>query len=233
MITSFCFLNLPILQHYKARYLILGNEYDLNFKFRNKEGNYCYASYDQSFEGTKRLNKIMKKVSKKIEVTSVISPLYDLAIMKVLHKRYPKWGRYQSSCPCLDASDEKRWCYSCSDCAGFYVYMWAIGENPWKIGMKRNMLDRKYLKYHTLFNPKGKGRYDKAGGDEQDKFAFYLAWKNGAKGYVIDLFKKKYLDEVKGKENRLYKKYFKINSTELIPSKIRKKVIDIYKEELA
>jgi hypothetical protein len=68
---------------------------------------------------------------------------------------------------------------------------------------------------------------------EQIKFAYYLAYRNGARGYIMDKFKRKFLKDVAADEDRLYKEYFSIHSTELIPKKLRKRVVSIYKEELA
>ena len=234
LVIGFGFIALPFLSKYKAKYLVYGNEHDLNASFVNKDGVRCYPSYDQSYEGTRRINRIISKAtSGKSAATSVISPLYDLAIMKILHYRYPKLGKYQLSCPGLDAVRQKRWCYSCSDDVRFAVYMLAIGKKPKDIGIMKDLMAKKYIKYHTIFNKKEKGRYEKAEGDEQLKFAYYLACKNGAKGYAIELFKRKFYDEIRKKEKILRKKYFSVHDTSLIPPKIRKRLISIYKEELA
>ncbi len=233
MVMSFCFISLPFAKSLNARYIVLGNELDLNDKLVNKDGIRCYPSFDQSIEGTKRMSRIISKATrKKVCVTSVISPLYDLAIMRILHKRYHGIGKYQSSCPGLDASKEKRWCCKCADCVRFFVYMHAVGVNPKSLGISKNFFDRKFKRYHTIFNQKEKGRYEKASGDEQMKFAYYLAYKNGAKGYLMDLFRKKFFDEIREKEDKLHKKYFSVHSAKLIPRKIRKAVVSIYKEEL-
>ncbi|MBW2981645.1 hypothetical protein KY343_02075 [Candidatus Woesearchaeota archaeon] len=233
LIFNFCLLSLPINYFYNAKYIILGNEEGLNSKFRNKDGIWCYPSYDQSFEGTKRLNKIFNKVSNgKVQVTSVVSCIPDLVMMKALHGRYKEFGKYQSSCSCLDASKEKRWCCNCNDDVRFFVYMKAIGRDPRQIGINKNLFDKKYIKHHVIFNPSSKERYDKViGNDEELKFAYYLAYKNASRGYAIDLFKRKFLSEVKTKEDKLYKKYFRIANTSLIPREIRKDVVSIYKEE--
>jgi hypothetical protein len=233
LVMSFGFIVIPFLKRYKAKYLVYGNEHDLNSSFVNKDGVRSYSSYDQSFEGTKRIGRLISMATLgKSTATSIISPLYDLAIMKVLHYRYPNLGKCQSSCPGLDAVRQKRWCYKCADDVRFAIYMLAIGKSPKDIGIRKNMMAKKYIKYHTIFNKKEKGRYEKAEGDEQLKFAYYLALKNGAKGYAIDLFKKKFLKEIKPKEGRLYKKYFSIHDASLIPKKIRKMVVSVYKEEL-
>jgi 7-cyano-7-deazaguanine synthase in queuosine biosynthesis len=234
MLVNFCMLSLPVNFFYNAKYLVLGNEHGLNSKFKNKDGIWCYPSYDQSFEGTKRLNKIFKKLScSKIQVTSVVSCTPDLVMMKILHGRYKEFGKYQSSCACLDASRQKRWCCKCNDDIRFYVYMLAVGKDPKTVGINKNLLNKKFIKYHVIFNPKAKERYDKVQDNDQElKFAYYLAYKNGAKGRAIDLFKQEYLKEVRKNEDKLYKKYFRIYNTSLIPKEIRKDVISIYKEEL-
>jgi len=233
MIISFCFLSLPVAKHFNSSLVVLGNEFDLNDTLISKDGIKCYPSFDQTIEGTKRLSRIIKKATQnKVGVTSVISPLYDLAIMKILHERYPSFGKFQSSCPGLDGSKEKRWCQKCSDCVRFAVYMLANNLNPKTIGIKKDLFDKKLKKHHAIFGKSKKGRYEKASGDEQLKFAYYLAYKNGARGDLMELFKEKFYDEIKQNEKKLYKKYFSINNSSAIPDKIRKKVISIYQEEL-
>ena len=112
--------------------------------------------------------------------------------------------------------------------------MKAIGKDPKAIGINKNMFDRKYFKHHVIFNPSAKERYDKVkDNDAELKFAYYLAYKNGAKGYMINLFKKEFLKEIKADEDMLYKRYFKIANASLIPKKIKKKVLSIYKEEIS
>ena len=67
--------------------------------------------------------------------------------------------------------------------------------------------------------------------DEQ-LFAFYLAYKNKNKGYLIDKFKKKFLKEALAREDELYNKFFKVHRAASIPTKIKRDINSIYKEEL-
>lgn len=233
LITSFAFLALPLCSYYKAKYIMMGNEGDLNEAFRNKDGFWTYASYDQTIKGTKNLNRLIGKAArKKVLVGSVIEPLSDIAIMKVLHNRYGELGKFQISCSCLDAVDEPRWCYGCTSCAFLFTVLKGIDINPGKLGFRKNMFDKKFLKYHLLFSDKEADRYDKGKiAKEQDMFAFYLAYKNGAKGYLMNLFKKKFLKEAKSQEDKLYKKYFKIGKFVNFP-KQKEEILSIYKEEL-
>ena len=45
---------------------------------------------------------------------------------------------------------------------------------------------------------------------DQQLLAFYLAYRNKAKGYLIDLFKKKYLKQAKQREDELINKFLKV-----------------------
>jgi len=233
LITSFTFLALPFSAYYNAKYIVMGNEADLNDSFLNKDGFKTYASYDQTKKGTKKLSNMIGKASRgKVSVKSVIEPLSDIAIMKILHNRYKELGKYQISCSCLDAVDEKRWCHRCTSCAFFYTVAKGVGIEPKKLGFKRNMFNKEFLKYHLLFSEEKADRYDK-GKDirEEAMFAFYLAYKNNAKGYLIDLFKKKFLKEAVANEDKLYKKFFNISKFVNYP-KQKNEILSIYKEEL-
>jgi hypothetical protein len=42
---------------------------------------------------------------------------------------------------------------------------------------------------------------------EQQLLAFYMAYRNGVKGYLIDKFKKKFLKEAKSREDELYRRF--------------------------
>jgi hypothetical protein len=233
LITSFVFLALPLSAHYKTRYIMMGNEGNLNVPFKNKDGFWTYASYDQTIRGTKNLSKLIGKATgKNISVKSVIEPLTDIAIMKTLHMRYKNLGKHQISCACLNACDEPRWCHRCTSCAFLFTAARAFGANPAELGFSQNMFDKKFLKYHLLFSDKEADRYDKGkDAKEQAIFAFYLAYKNKSRGYLIDLFKKNFLKEAKSKEDKFHKKFFKIGKFVNYP-KQKDEILSIYKEEL-
>ena len=169
---------------------------------------------------------------KKIGVNSLISPIYDLAIMKLLHKRYSALGKFQSSCSCLDAGYENRWCFNCADCFRIFTYLKALGVNPKLIGFKKDMLDKKHIKVNFLYNHKEKDRYEKAGDDNEIIYGLYLAYKNGAKGYSIDWFKKNLLDYAKENEDKFYKKFFGLHNMQAVPRELRTKLKSILKEGL-
>jgi len=236
MITSFPFISLPFSNFFHAKYILQGNEKSLDFSYKNNKNYICYPSYDQTVRGMEKQNKTLSVIGAR--VISFLKPIKDITITRILHKRYKNFAKYQISCVGLDASSRKRWCCACSTCADNFILLKANNINTKKIGMQ-NMLSKKYKRYYVLFaGAEGKeiDRYDK-GKEARDGqlLAFYLAYKNHARGYLIDLFKKRFLKEVLTREDKLRKKFFKIyhsSTLENLPAKIRKKLLGIYKEEL-
>jgi hypothetical protein len=178
-----------------------------------------------------RLVKTM--TSGKTSIMSVIEPLTNIAIIRVLHKRYGEFGKYEVSCDCLDASTEKRWCQNCSKCARLSLFMKANNVSVKNIGFKRNLLEKRYKKLYCLFRGKETDVYEKSeeARDEQ-LLAFYMAYRNDVKGYLIDLFKKTFLEEAKKREDELIKMFFSIYESDSMPEKIKQSVDRIYNEEL-
>jgi hypothetical protein len=171
-----------------------------------------------------------------IFVGSLVEPLHEIAIIKILHHRYPEIGKYQMSCGEVEVEKiENRWCQNCSKCARIYIFLLANGIDPKKVGFKVDMLDLKYKNKFSVFNGKNEKTYgyDKSllGRDEQ-LLAFLLAFERGVKGKLIEIFKKNYLKEAKEREKELRKKFFGIHSTRTLPEELKDKVLKIYREEL-
>ncbi len=231
MITGFCFLALPFL-HNNASMVLLGNQQNMNFSFRTKQDYVGYASYDQTTTARHQQEKMLKQLNKNYQVLSLVEPLTDLAEIKILFSRYPELAKYQFSCNCLYDTSQKRWCHACNKCARLSIFMLAHDVQLKTVGLK-SMLSRRFKDYYTLFgaNPKI-DRYEKSiEAREQQMLAFYMAYKNGVKGQLIDVFKRKYLSEAVTREDELRKKFFKIYKTDL-PNNLQIKLYSILREEL-
>lgn len=231
MTTGFCLLSLPIMYYFDKKYVVFGNQQDMNFSFINKDGYKAYPSFDQTDIGENLINKIIKKLTNnQADVFSVIKPLTNIAVTKILFNRYGNLAKYQISCDCLDASNERRWCHECNKCARLFLFMKAFGFDNKLVGL-RNLFRKEFIDYYSLF--KKQDCYEKsAESRDQQLLAYYLAYKNNNKGYLIDYFKKNYLQEAKEREDELYNKFFKVYDAN-IPNKIKNKVLSIYKEELS
>ncbi len=239
-LTQFGLIVLPIAFARMTNYLFFSNEQSCNDKFLDKEGFWCNPVYEQSVEWIQKLGKIVQLLGmENLKVGSLIEPLHELAIIKILHHRYPEIAKYQMSCSSFNEykiiKRKSRWCGNCSKCARIFIFLLANNINPKKVELRNNMLKLKYRQKYALFGCDKDSNYgydvSLLGRDEQ-LLAFYLAYQNGYKGELIDLFKKLYLKEAKKREKELIKKYFGIHSAETIPEELKDKVLKIYKEEL-
>jgi len=241
-LTEYALCLVPFMKKYCASYLVFGNEKSCSDSHYTDDGFESNPVYDQSASWMLRIKAILSIMTRNMCTgMSVVEPLHEIAIIKVLYNRYKKLAKYQTSCFADNENGvDSRWCCNCSKCARMFIFLLANGINPKKVDINRNMLDKKSKPLYPLFNA-NKGipdnkivvYYDLSefGRDEQ-LLAFYLAYKKGAKGYLIDEFKKKFLKEAKRKEDELYKKFFKVHNSITMPYNIKKQVISIYKEEL-
>ena len=235
MITGFCFLILPFAYFFKAKYIALGNQQDMSFPFWNKEGYHTFPSYDQSLEGTRQLNTMIKIATQdKVNVMSLIEPLTNLAIMKILHHRYPDISKIEISCDALNTLENRqRWCLNCSKCARLYIFMKAWGVDVKELGFTKELLGKNSERLYRLFSGKLADNYEKSQESRDEQLlAFYLAYKKGVRGYLIDEFKKNFLTEAKRREKTLRKNFLMLHSMETIPESLRDKIARIYYQEL-
>lgn len=235
MTTGFSLLALPYLHFYKANQIIIGNQQDMNFSFTNKDGFKTYPSYDQTDEATHLQNLMIKQATnKQASVYSLIKPITNIAITKILWQRYPEFAKYQVSCDIADAYNEYRWCHQCNKCARTYLFTKAVNGDTKKLEFRDNLFDKQYKKYYSLFSEDKKeiDCYEKSTeARDQQLLAFYMA-KDNAEGYLIDLFKLKYLEEAQEREDELKNKFFKIYKNNQIPNKLQNHLRSILKEEL-
>lgn len=233
LIAEICFLSSVLNNFYKAKYFVMGNENGMTKSFVNKDGYKCYISYDQSPAGMERLNKMMNLMGSR--VGSVILPLDELSIIKILHNRYKELGKYQTSCNGLDNSDRKRWCLDCDECAIIFLLLKANNIDVKSVGLEEGMFDKKFKKFFILFGGTEVSRYHKIDFvRDEELLAFYLAYRNKARGYLIDKFKERFLEEAKEREDELYKNVFSAHKVDLgMSKKIEKEVWSIYREELS
>jgi len=236
-LAQFGLIGLPIVFAKRARYLFYSNEQSCNDGFLDEEGFLGYPAYDQTVEWMLKLQRIVRILGiKNLKVGSIIEPLHDLAIIKILHHRYPEIAKYQMSCgEDMPQMKNHRWCGDCSKCARVYILFLANKINPKKLDFPTNMLKLKHKNKFVIFDGENEKHcgYDKAllGRDEQ-LLAFYLAYKNGYQGELINLFKNLYLQEVKKREKELREKFFSIHSTVTMPDELKDRVLKIYREEL-
>lgn len=224
---------IPLAYHFRAKYIMFGNEKNLDDYYINREKFKVYPSFDQSISFMEKENRYLKRMTGgNIQVISLIKPLYNFAEVKILYSRYPHLLKYLMSCASKKLSHDK-WCYGCVACAWAFLYAKALGHDPKVAGINKNLFEGKYRRFFALFSNKSRQLYEKPPQvREEQLLAFLLAFRNGVKGELIDLFKKNYLKEAEEREKELRQKFFGIHSVAGIPKQYQNKLLKIFREEL-
>ncbi|MFA6306086.1 MAG: hypothetical protein WC651_05210 [Candidatus Gracilibacteria bacterium] len=233
--TEYSLLCLPFANYFNANYIILGNEQSCNDTFFDKEGILSYkAAYDRHNEWTSQQGFLSSLLlGRKIDVISFMEPIYEIAINKILHNRYPEYGKYQMSCMADTKDAEKnRWCENCIKCGYMYALCCAFNFDLKKIGFTKNLFDKEHSHiYDHFFN------YNPAapiyGSQEELGSAFLLAHLNGFKGDSISRFEKELLGKFKQNKEKYFKKYLGIHPIiHNIPPEFKKDILNIFNQEL-
>ncbi|MBW2965130.1 hypothetical protein KY363_06750 [Candidatus Woesearchaeota archaeon] len=225
---------LPFVNHFDAEYILFGNEYSCDDHTYCDEGfksNFCF---DQCSEWTKQLDAMAKIMTNKaVEVGSLVGPLYEIGLLKILHERYPQLAKLQMSCFSDTEEGKKRvWCGNCSKCGRLFAFFKANGIDTTKVGFENNMFNKDSLKHFAIFGGDCHYSYDISGlGSEEQTLAFYMAAERGEKGYAIDEFKKlPVYEEIKSKFKKVHKKYFSQYESVSMPYDLKEKLMDIFDE---
>jgi len=236
--TEYALEFIPFAYALNGKYIFFGNEQTTAASYMDSSNRWLiYPAYDQSHLWTVHINQITQIFSGHSVITgSLIEPLMDMMIQRILVNRYPEIAKYQMSCFTENEfGRDYRWCHNCSVCTKMYLLCIGSGINPKLIGLKIDMLQKGYKNYFTLFGGKSKLTYANTdiARDEQ-LFAFYSATKKGAKGDLIDEFKTSSLfEEAKFREDELFNKFCSIYEPITLPKELRKEILSIYKEELS
>ncbi len=235
-LTQIGLMLLPIAYAEKAKYIFFGNEKSCDEGFFDEEGFWCNPVYEQSSEWIFKFREVVKTLGlEKLSVGSLVESLHDLAIIRILHNRYPEIAKYQMSCgENLFELKGSRWCGNCSKCARMYIFFLANDIDPRKLDVPTDMLESKYRELFCLFNVgRGNYGYDSSGlGRDEQLLAFLMAYRNGYEGDLMELFKKTYLEEAEKREKELKKKFFGIHHAKTMPEELKDKIFKIFREEL-
>jgi hypothetical protein len=236
-LTQYSLMLLPYVYSNRAGFIFFSNEQSCDVMATDDDGFRYNPVFEQSHSWLLQ-NSLMTSIigGNSLSIGSLLEPIHDLGIIKILHTRYPDIAKYQTSCdmPQRPKSDG-RWCENCTKCGRMYIFFLANGIDPKKIGFKHDLLKGKYQHLYSIFTSdkvRDSG-YDQsnAGRDEQI-LAFYLAYKKGYKGPVMQTFRRRYLSYAKKYEKSLRQTFYGIHSTKTVPVALRSKLLRIYRSEL-
>ena len=232
LLVQYTTLFLPFVYHDKSAYFFWSNEQSSNEHALNHEGYLINSTHEQSIQWLLNLNNLYRMFGINTNISSLIEPLHELIILSILHNRYPDIGKYQLSCD--DEKTTHRWCGNCFECARVYLFFSALGIDPKSVGLMENMFAGKKKELFYLFSKHNTDQLNIVFQSYGERLlAFYLAYKRGAKGALIDEFVKKLLPKVEKQKSKLFAKYFTLHEMDTIPTTLRSPLKKIYREELA
>lgn len=235
ILSQYTLLLVPYFYFYQTKYLFFGNEQSCNFYTKEKEGYLVNPVYEQSSSAMQLLQNIPKLFSINTHIGSLVEPLHEIFVTYILHHRYPKLAQFQMSCFSEEPQAKKnRWCCHCDKCARIFIFLKALNIDPKIVGFKDEiMLTNKKAQFYSLFSKNfNNGLYSGSGlADDEQLLAFFLAYKNGTRGELIEKFKTKHLKKVKAKAKRLINEYFGIHSSLTIPLTLTKPLMKIFTQE--
>jgi hypothetical protein len=170
-----------------------------------------------------------------VQVGSLIEPLMDMMVQRILVNRYPRYAGYQMSCFAEGAAGKKnRWCHECFICAKMYLLCLAGSVNPRAIGFESSMLTRKHAHHFSIFGGGSEFPYSRTD-DARDEqlFAFFCANRFGAQDELVQDFADSPLaDEAKDRESELFSKFIRIYPAITVAETHQDPLMSIYEDEL-
>jgi len=234
--TEYALECVPLAYALQGKYILFGNEQTTSATYFDKYGWLVNPCWDQTHNWTVHIDQMTQMFSgRSVKTGSLIEPLMDMMVQRILVHRYPTIAKYQMSCFTeTEAGRDYRWCHSCSVCAKMYLLCEGGGVDPKAVGFTQNMLDREHRDRFTLFGGKSTLTYlhSETAMDEQ-LFAFYSAVRKNAKGGLVEDFKNSEMYQTaKDREDELIKKFTTIYEPISIPEELKEDTLSIFKEEV-
>ncbi|MEK7611296.1 MAG: hypothetical protein AAB486_02870 [Patescibacteria group bacterium] len=232
-LTSMALLLIPFAYAYKSRYIFFSNEKSCDSFTFDRNGFKLFPDFEQSREWTRELSLIAEGLTGgRVQVRNLLESVDDLAIIKILYGLFPEYAKYQSSCFSEHRrAKTRRWCGRCSKCARIYILLKANKIDPKIVGFNENLMQGKFKRLYSAFGQQK--THDSAYeisqvGRLEELLSFYLAYKNGCRGDLIDLFKKRHLKTIAPRAEKLIKRFYSLTTFDLAPAKYRKKLKKLF-----
>jgi creatinine amidohydrolase/Fe(II)-dependent formamide hydrolase-like protein/7-cyano-7-deazaguanine synthase in queuosine biosynthesis len=134
-VAVFLYSVLPLMRKRKIGRLIIGDEFDTTEKNNYKGIPHYSGLYDQSRYFDEAMTRYFMKKGWAISQFSILRPLSELLIEKILAKRYPYLQEHQVSCHAAHKKDEKiRPCGKCEKCRRIVTMLKAMDVDPRNCG---------------------------------------------------------------------------------------------------
>ncbi len=158
-VAVFLFGALPILRKRGIERLVIGDEYDTTRRLSYKGITHYDGLYDQSRYFDNALTRYFLKKRWGIKQFSILRPLSELLIEKILVERYPDLQKHQVSCHAAHIEGDKVLpCGQCEKCRRIVGMLIALDADPGRCGYTPQQID------NCLENLSEKGIHQEAAG---------------------------------------------------------------------
>jgi len=134
-VAVFLFGVLPLVRKRGIGRLIIGDEFDTSRRVTTRGIRHYDGLFDQSIWFDGALSRYFQRKGWSLTQFSVLRPLSELLIEKILAKRYPHLQEHQTSCHAAHKADARiRPCGKCEKCRRIVGMLVAMGEDPSRCG---------------------------------------------------------------------------------------------------
>ena len=142
-VAVFLFAALPVMRKRGIGRLVIGNEFDTSSRLSHYGIPHYDGLYDQSRYFDNRLTRYFYRKGWCISQFSVLRPLSELLIEKILVERYPDLQRHQVSCHAAHKNGNRILpCGTCEKCRRIVGMLMAIGADPCGCGYTEKQIER-------------------------------------------------------------------------------------------
>ncbi|MGD2245705.1 MAG: creatininase family protein [Candidatus Aminicenantes bacterium] len=161
-VAVFLFGALPLLKKRAAARLIIGNEYDTTARLSYQGITHYNGLYDQSRYFDNALTRFFIRKGWNISQFSLLRPLSELLIEKILVERYPDLQRHQMSCHATHIEKDRVFpCGNCEKCRRIVGMLAALDADPNWCGYSKTQIE------HCLSELPAKGVHQETSGAQQ------------------------------------------------------------------
>ena len=142
-VAVFLFGALPLALRRGAGRIIIGDEFDTTDRRDHRGVTHYNGLYDQSRYFDNALTRYYARKGWSISQFSILRPLSELLIEKILVERYPDLLRLQMSCHATHLSDGRALpCGQCEKCRRIVAMVSAVGGDPTQCGYSSKQVQR-------------------------------------------------------------------------------------------
>jgi hypothetical protein len=140
-VAVFLFGSLPVLRARRLSYLAVGNEHDTTRRVSFRGIRHYDGLFDQSLDFDRTVSRYLRAKGWGVQCLSLLRPLSELGIQKLLAERYPRLLRWQVSCHAARLAGGRALpCGACEKCRRIVALLSAAGFSPARCGYRREQV---------------------------------------------------------------------------------------------